>query len=140
MLTKKAKLEQFDALQREHDLYQRYFWDSRDSVKPDAKARVRTRSGDVLMFAVYKVDAAHGGYIVLESSLRYEAHGKPATRQFGTPSIRYWDDWQRETRNLTDYESEYVQAARQAAEELRRGLPAHAVIYAHADVEAPRAW
>jgi hypothetical protein len=140
MLTKKAKLEQFDAMQRERDLLQRYFWDSREGVKPDAKARVRTNSGDVRMFAVYRVDAAHGGYIVLESSLRYETHGRPATRQFGTPSIRYWDEWQAETRGLTDYHSEYVQAARQAAEELRRTLPAHAVVYAHAETEVPRAW
>jgi hypothetical protein len=62
------------------------------------------------------------------------------SRQSGTPSIRYWDDWQRETRNLTDYESEYVQAARQAAEELRRTLPGHACTFPKVEQEIPRAW
>lgn len=122
MLTKKSKLEQFDSLQREHDLLERYFWDTRQGVKAEAKARIRTKSGDILLFTLYQTKAAHGGYIVLESSLRYEAHGKPATRQFGTPSIRYWDDWQAETRGLTDYMSEYVQAAREAMEVLRHSL------------------
>ena len=123
MLTKKAKLEQFDVIERERDLYQRYFWDSRETrfggVKPDAKTRIRTKSGDILLFTVYRTQAAHGGYIVLESQLKYEAHGQPATRQFGTPSIQYWDAWQSETNSLTDYESEYVQAARLAMEQLR---------------------
>jgi len=141
MLTKKAKLEQFDELSRERDLLQRFFWDSREGVKPDAKTRIRTKSGDILLFTLYCTQAAHGGYIVLESQLRYEAHGKPATRQLGTPSIQYWDDWQSETRGLTDYESEYVQAARQAAEELRRGTPTLVGnVYPKAEQEVPRAW
>ena len=140
MLTKKAKLERFDDIQRYCDLLERYFWDTRDDVKSDAKARVRTKSGDILLFAVYRTQSAHGGYIVLESQLKYEAHGRPATRQVGTPSIRYWDDWQAETRGLTDYESEYVQAARQACEELRRTLPAQACVYPHTEVEVPKAW
>ena len=140
MTTKKDKIELFDALRRDHDLYQRYFWDSREGVKPDAKTRIHTASGDILLFTVYRVSAAHGGYIVLESMLKYEAHGKPATRQFGTPSIRYWDEWQAETRALTDYLSEYVQAAKQAAGELRRRLPAHAIVYPKAEPETPRAW
>lgn len=135
-ITKKAKLEQFDALQREHDLLQRYFWDSRDDVKSDAKTRVRTKSGDILIFTVYRVEASHGGYIVLESALRYEAHGRPATRQFGTPSIRYWDEWQAETNGLTDYESEYVQAARLAMEQLRNGLRRPSLRYQESDLAA----
>jgi hypothetical protein len=123
MTTKKDKVELFDALRHDHDLYQRYFWDSRGiGFKSDAKTRVRTKSGDILVFTVYHVEAAHGGYIVLESMLKYETHGQPATRQFGTPSIRYWDEWQAETNALTDYMSEYVQAARQALEELRVSL------------------
>jgi hypothetical protein len=119
-LTKKAKLETFDTLKRECDLLERYFWDSRQGIKPEAKSRIRTKSGDILLFTLYQTKAAHGGYIVLESQLRYEAHGRPATRQMGTPQIRYWDDWQIETRNLTDYLSEYVQAAREALEKLHR--------------------
>jgi hypothetical protein len=123
MITKKDKVELFDALRHDHDLYQRYFWDSRGiGLKPDAKTRVRIKSGDILVFTVYRVSAGHGGYIVLESMLKYEANGKPATRQFGTPAIRYWEEWQAETNALTDYMSEYVQAARQAVGELRASL------------------
>ena len=140
MTTKKDKVELFDALRRDHDLYQRYFWDSRDGVKPDAKTRIRTKSGDILLFTVYRVGASHGGYIVLESILKYEAHGKPTIKQFGTPSIRYWDEWQAETNALTDYQSEYVQAARQGAAELRRILPAHAVVYPKVKEEMPSQW
>jgi hypothetical protein len=113
-VTKKYKLERFDALQRKHDLLERYFWDSRRGVMPNAKARIRTKDGDVLLFSLYRTAASHGGYIVIEYDL--------TPGQSGTSSIHYWDQWQDETNRLTDYGSEYVLAVKQAAETLRRAL------------------
>ena len=67
-LTKKAKLEKFDALQREHDLLQRYFWDSRIDFPFDAQVRVASQidKRDVCVFTVYGTQRADGGYIIIE--------------------------------------------------------------------------
>ena len=81
MITKKAKLEQFDELQKEHDLLQRFFWDTVKAINPDVVEKYVTADGDVFHAVLYGADRADGGYIVQESIP-------------GTPSIKYYDDWQ----------------------------------------------
>lgn len=110
-LTKKAKLEMFDALDRSHNLLIRYFWDSREGVKPLVVAKHKTPSGDRIRASVYRTDLASGGYVVLDY--------KP-----GVPSIHYWEDWTRDVATLRVDGSEYSTAMRTLAEELRRGLVA----------------
>jgi len=109
MLTKKAKLEQFDELTRQRGLLERYFWDSRQSaMRPDAKARVRTQGGDVFLFAVYHTDKAHGGYIVVEQGE-------------SVPSIEWWETFCLKTQALSYY-GEWELAMLRGLEELRHAL------------------
>lgn len=104
-LTKKAKLEQFDALNKMHDLLIRYFWDDRDGVQPEPVAKYRTKDGDKFKASLYRTDLASGGYIVIDM--------KP-----GMPSIYYYEDWTRTVADLGFY-CEYNLAMKSLAEQLR---------------------
>ena len=111
MLTKKAKLEQFDEVSRQRGLLERYFWDSRDGdMKPEARSRVRTKDGDVFVFSVFFTDRPHGGYIVVEQP-----------NVCGVPSIEWWDVFTDKTLRLTDY-CEWSLAMRRGLEELKHEL------------------
>lgn len=102
--TQKAKLEQFDSLQREHGLLERYFWDSRADMKPDAVVREKTNHGDRCKFSVYGTDKAHGGYVVIEWNP-------------GTPSLIYWEAWSDLVRRMVGGPSGEVEATYQRAVE-----------------------
>jgi hypothetical protein len=109
MYTKKHKIESFDAMERERDLLQRYFWDSRAGVKPDAVSRQRNPDGDdKAKFSVYGTLLACGGYIVIEFDP-------------GTPSIQYLDDFRQYAKGLPMYEG-YSGMVKRAEEELTRIL------------------
>jgi hypothetical protein len=127
MLTKKAKVEGFDQLQREHDLLQRFFWDTCEGMSAHTRASYVTKDKDRFSAAVYGVERGDGGYIVIKSM--------PA----GTPSIQYWEEWQSRVHAM-GFTGEFSLAMHSLAEQLRRNLPAHSVVYARPDVEVPRAW
>lgn len=105
-LTKKAKLERFDALNIQHDLLLRYFWDSRDGYKPERTATYKTKDGDRYKASVYRTDLASGGYIVVES--------KP-----GVPAIDWFEDWQRKVGDMA-FSGEFSLAMKSLAEQVRR--------------------
>jgi hypothetical protein len=62
-VTKKAKLEQYDALSAERDLLSLYFYDIETGRKPDATVR----SGKVTM-RLFRATGAQGGYVVLKEN------------------------------------------------------------------------
>ena len=126
-LTKKAKLERFDSLQQEHDLLERFFWDTCEGMRPHTTASYVTKDKDRFSAAVYGVERGDGGYIVIKSM--------PA----GTPSITYWDEWQAKVRELP-FVGEWSLAMKSLAEQLRRNLPAHSCVYPKPEQELPRAW
>jgi len=108
MLTKKAKLEQFDSLKREHDLLQRFFWDSCENFPVSAEATYRTKENDKFYADVYGVNRPDGGYIVIQSLP-------------GTPSIAYWEEWQTKVREMP-FSSEFCLAMKSLADQLRHQL------------------
>lgn len=80
-LTKKAKLERFDSLQREHDLLQRYFWDTLNGLRPMSTQRYEEYRGEFTITAeLFAPERADGGYIVVRG-------------ESISPSIQYYDDW-----------------------------------------------
>lgn len=103
-MTKKAKLEQYDAMNRMHDLLIRYFWDSRDGVKAERTATYR-KNGDTFKASVYRTDLASGGYVVIDV--------KP-----GMPTIEYYEDWQRNVAALP-FDGEFALAMKSLAEQVR---------------------
>lgn len=104
MLTKKAKLETFDALQRRHDLLERYFWDSRNKLTPDAV--VHEKAGkDHAKLSVYGTERGDGGYIVVELNP-------------GMPTVCYYDEWRSKVQALP-FAGEYTHMMKRAAETLR---------------------
>ena len=109
MLTKKAKLEQFDRLNAMHDVLIRYFWDSRKGYRPQATAKYRTKDGDRFKASVYRTDLASGGYIVID------CHP-------GMPMIQYYEEWRDAVARSTDYTSEYILAMKSLAEQLATAL------------------
>ena len=107
--TKKAKLEMFDALDRSQNLLIRYFWDSRENVKPEVTAKYRTPSGDRLRASVYRTDLASGGYIVIDANP-------------GIPSIAWYEDWTRDVAAMPFDGSEFTTAVKTLMEQVRREL------------------
>lgn len=101
----------FDALDKSQNLLIRYFWDSREGVKPLVTVKHRTASGDRIKASVYHTDLASGGYVVLDY--------KP-----GVPSIHWWEDWKRDVAGMPFDGSEYTIAVKSLAEQLRLGLVA----------------
>ena len=75
-LTKKHAIEDYPRLQREHDLLQRYFWDTQSGMIPDKVERYRDKNGKCRI-ELWGCGKAHGGYVVIDE---------------GTPYIYYLDD------------------------------------------------
>ncbi len=74
-VTQKYKLEHYDALVRERDLYERYFWDQKKGVTYDISAEA-----DGIKLFVFRLDAAHGGYVIADQGDQ-------------VPHLYYWDDF-----------------------------------------------
>ena len=108
-LTKRAKLEQFDALSRERDLLQRFFWDACEHTTPSAHASCSTKDHDRFFATVYATNRADGGYIVIKSL--------PS----GTPSIAYYEDWTARVAAMS-FDGEFALAMKSLAELLRHKL------------------
>jgi len=104
-ITKKAKLEQFDTIHKERGLLERYFWDSREKLIPDAKATYRTKDGDKFVAFRYGMHRADGGYVIVECNP-------------GVPSIQWADEWETKVRELP-FTGEWSLAMRSLAEQLR---------------------
>lgn len=108
-LTKKAKLEQFDALERERDLLQRFFWDACEHAMPSAHESYTTKNHDRFFATVYSTNRADGGYIVIKSL--------PG----GTPSIAYYEEWTARVAAMS-HNGEFALAMKILAERLRHKL------------------
>lgn len=111
-MTQKQKIQQFDTVARKRDLLERYFWDSRGGPLV-ADAKYSARVDDIkIRFAVYRVDAAHGGYIIIDQTV---------DKQDAGASIEYWESYCAKIDSLA-HGSDYTLTCKLAVEHLRGAI------------------
>jgi hypothetical protein len=99
--TKKFMLENYANIERERDLYQRYFWDTQAGCKPDSKESSNQKHG-MVRIELWRCGASHGGYVIIKDG--------------SSPRIQYLDD---AIESMRDNHSEHTAGLRTCLERLR---------------------
>jgi hypothetical protein len=98
---KKFMLENYAHIERERDLYQRYFWDQQNGCT--AQKTEKEKQGFILIqVSLWQCLKSHGGYVIIKEG--------------GSPRIEYLDD---AIASLRDNYSEHTMALRNCLERLR---------------------